>query len=339
MAVKGDPIQALEKGTPQPVYAIDGDERFLIDEAVHKIKDVVLAAKAADFNYDTFDGRTAHLARIIDAAQTCPVFAERRLVVVTQADKLNLDACDNLLAYLKDPNPTSVVVFVAARFDARTKLYKAFQKAGAAVRFDRPRPREMPDLIRRRAQAMGASIDGPAARALAEAVGTDLSGAIQALEVLVLYVGPNSGRAITVQDVEQATSVTKEESIFALVDAIGSGDHGAALRGLHGILGVSREPPLRTLAMIARHYRNLLRARSGLDAGHDRQEVQAAVGVPPYFMDGLLAQARRVPTRGLAKGLTSVDRADRALKGGGLDPRRAMEQLVLDLVRLSTTSS
>ncbi|MEQ8274181.1 MAG: DNA polymerase III subunit delta [Deltaproteobacteria bacterium] len=329
---KVDPYQVLADQGPQPVYVLDGEERVLVDEFVAAVRDAAVPPHARDFNVDQFSGRDASIARVIDAAQTFPAFAQRRLVICQHADKLDFDKnLDAFLAYLKDPSPTTTVLFVADKFDGRGKAYKAAAKAKVTVRFSSPNAREMPDVVRARARKMKIDVDARAVRAIVDAVGTDVGAASQALEVLSLYVG-EPARKITADDVAAVVAVTKEENIFKLVDAIGTGNRAAVLEGLHGILGVARDHPLRLLALVARHYRNLTKARAALDAGVSRGEIQAMVGVPPFVMDNLLSQARRHDLKTLARGLAAVTATDRDLKGGALDNTRAMERLVFRLM-------
>lgn len=324
-----DPFAALEKEGPRPVYVIDGDERVLIDEMVQAILAAAVPAHARDFNLDRLSGRDVTVTRVLDTAQTLPAFAERRVVVVEGADKLGFDKSDAFLSYVEDPNPSTVLVLVAERFDGRTKAYKAIKKAGFALRFAKPKPREMPQLIRRRADRLGVAIESDAIRVLADATGADVGAATQALEVLSLYA---NGRPVTGDDVTRVVSVTREESIFELVDAIGHGDRVVVLTALHTMLVVNREPPLRMLFMVGRHYRNLLKARAALDAGANRDEILAEVGIPPFLLSNLLDQARRHSLAELARGLGAVNHADQELKGGPLSSQRTMERLVLQLM-------
>ena len=126
--------------------------------------------------------------------------------------------------------------------------------------------------------------------------------------------------------------MTREESIFELVDAIGHGDRVAVLTALHTMLVVNREPPLRMLFMVGRHYRNLLKARAASEAGADRETILAELGVPPFLLQNLLDQAHRHSLAELARGLGAVTHADQALKGGPLSSTRTMERLVLQLM-------
>ena len=172
-----DPLGALTKGPPDPLYVIDGDERVWVDDAVRRIRAAAVPAQAADFNYEALDGKQVSAARIVDAANMLPAFADRRLVLVTHADKLPLAAdVDTLVAYAKDPCRTTTLVIVAdKKFDGRSKGYLALKKAGTALRFDPPRAREMPAAVRARARTLDVRVDDGAVRALVDAVGTDLS--------------------------------------------------------------------------------------------------------------------------------------------------------------------
>jgi DNA polymerase-3 subunit delta len=242
-----------------------------------------------------------------------------------------------LVEYVSKPSPTTVLILVAnEKFDARTRFYKALEKHGATLRFMHPTEREMPQVVKARAKAIGVAIDEQAVRLLVESVGADVAAATQALEKLVLFVGPGQKRPISAADVETVVSSAREESIFALSDAIGRGDLAEALRGLHNLITVGHAHPLALLGLIARHWRKLLIARSMLDAGAPTGQIQAALQVPPFAADKMLSQARRQRVASLTKGLSAITEADHALKGGKLEGERVMERLVLVLSRVRT---
>jgi DNA polymerase III subunit delta len=331
MATQGPDLDVdLKKNGLRPVYALDGEERVLVDEAVAKLRDLAVPPRSRDFNYDAFTGKQSQLTKVLDVAKTLPAFAQRRMVLVQGADAMfGEDGSDQLIAYIEAPNPTTTLVLVAEKLDARTKIYKALQKAGATFRFSSPHEREMPDRVRSRAKAMNVEIDDQAVRALCHAVGADLLAARQALEVLGLYA---KDRTVTAADVESVVQVTKEESIFELTDAIGGRNKDKALMGLHQLIAVGRQHPLPILAMIARHFRNLVKAKAALDSGAGRDEIQRLVGIPPFAVDKILRQAKAQPLSVWTAGLEAIAETDKALKGGALEGHRAMERLVLALM-------
>jgi len=326
-----DPFAELEKSGPKLVYAIDGEERVQVEGFVAKLLELALPPAARDFNYERFTGKEAELSRVLDAAMTLPAFAERRVVRVQQADKMKMEPVEALLRYLDAPSPSTVLVFIADKFDARSKVYKAFQKAGAAVRFSRPKPQQMPDLVERQARSRGIDIAPGAARLLAETVGPDLTAATQALEKLELYKGV--GETIQSDDVADVVATVREESVFDLVDAIGTRDRAKVVELLHRLMGAQREPGLRLLAMVARHFRLLLRAHAHLAARGAPRELASVLGMPPFLADKLARQARSFQKAQLVEGHARIKHADRLLKSSRLPDLRVMERLALELMR------
>jgi DNA polymerase-3 subunit delta len=95
-----------------------------------------------------------------------------------------------------------------------------------------------------------------------------------------------------------------------------------------------RESGVRVVAMLARHVRQLWSADGLLRARTPRGELAAALGVPPFFVDGIVEQARRLGAGGegrLRAMHEALYRADRALKSSRLEEPRLLEKLVLDL--------
>lgn len=333
MATKSkDPLAKLKSDGPADVYFIDGEERVLVDEAIKTIKQAALPKTAADFNFESLSGRDVAMVRVLDAANTLPAFAARRLVIVHQAEKLvggtkakvKAQDVEPLLAYLESPSPTTTLVFVGDRFDGRAKVYTRAKKKAVVIRYDRPKPREMPMRVRERAKALGLEVREDALRAVVDAVGTDVSEASRTLELAALYVGPNESRAITADDIAAVATITREENIFALVDQLGAGDRAQVMRGLFQMVQVSREPALRILAMLARQLRMLVRAKI---RGGPEGRLARELGVPPFVAGKLLRQVRGYQLDDLTRSLYEVGQADRALKGGALPDLRALERL------------
>lgn len=314
----------------RPLYLIDGEETVLADEAARELVERGLADAPRDFNYDRLEGSKTTTPRVIEVAKMLPMLAKRRVVLVTEADKLDLS--DGLEAYIKAPNPSTTLILRALRFDGRGRAYKAAKKAGFSLRFDRPKAREMPRIIQQRAQQIGLKLEPAAARALADAVGVDVGAARQALDVLSLYIAHEPSRAIRSADVAKVVASSREENVFELIDAIAQRDRKKLLSGLHGMLRVNQEHPLRIFALVSRAYRNLLIARSGMDAGWPKSRLQSAMGVPPFVVDKMQKQARGYSTPQLVVQLRRAEQADRAMKGGALDSGQDLERLVFSML-------
>jgi DNA polymerase-3 subunit delta len=132
-----------------------------------------------------------------------------------------------------------------------------------------------------------------------------------AVEQLALYA---HGRAITSDDVDELIADTRERSVFELTDAIGAADRPRALAAVASLCD-QRESAVGVVVMLARHIRQLsllhaLRARN-----EPRNQWASQIGVPPFVVDKLVAQAKSYTPQALALATRRLADADRALKG------------------------
>jgi DNA polymerase-3 subunit delta len=323
-----DLLAAIARGRLDPVYLLHGPERFLLDRCVQALRAAVLEGGAAGLNLDAFELRESGLATALTAARTLPMFAKRRLVIGRGIDQLKADELEPLAPYVADPNPSTCLVLVGDKIDGRLKAFQALKKAGFIHEFPRLRDRELPDWIRGEARRRNIAIDADAAGALAEAGGADLGRLAQALEQLEIYVG--SGQRIGRAHVEELIAETRERGVFELTRAIGEGDVPHALALLANMLR-NREPPLRIQFMLARQLRQIWRAKEVAATGASRNDIAAAVGLPPFFLDDVLVPARRMSEAALRRSFQRLYAADKALKSSRIDGDVMIARLVKDL--------
>jgi DNA polymerase-3 subunit delta len=275
-----------------------------------------------------FELKESGLEAALAAARTLPMFAKRRLVVGRGVDQLKADELADLPAYVADPNPSTVLVLTAEKVDGRLKPFVALRKAGFVHEFPRLRDRELPSWIAREATARKIAIEPDGAQALAEAAGPDLGRLAQALEQLALYVG--EGGRIRRADVEELVAETRERGVFELTKAIGEGNTARALSLLGNMLA-NREPPLRLQFMLVRQLRQIWRAKELAGKNVSRNEIAAAVGIAPFFLDDVLVPARRMSVAALERSFRRLYQSDRTLKSARIDPDLFIARLVRQL--------
>jgi len=321
---------SVKAGKLAPIYILQGEERLLLDEALEAVQSAVLAGGLADFNFDRFRGKETDAARLETALGTSPMMAPRRLVMVREFDVAPEPAREVLVAYAKSPAPSTVLVLVAEKPDARTTVYKALSKIAAVVKFEAPFERDLVIWCQRRIDAMGAKLDADAARLCVEAIGRDMAGLADALERLFLLVG--KGGRISGELVLQSIVETREQSAFELCDAVGGGEAMRAWTLARKLLN-QREPELRLLALLSRHFRQLLRLREARDKGIRRDDAAAAARVSPYALKNLWPQTEKHSTRGLELALAHIAQADIDLKSSRLPSDVTFERLVVALCK------
>ncbi|MEM7607232.1 MAG: DNA polymerase III subunit delta [Myxococcota bacterium] len=321
-------LSALSKGSAgDPVYALVGDEPLLIGRAVSALRDATVGdAGVPGFNEDRFAGKETNGAAVAAAASTLPMMADRRFVIVRAVD--GMKEADPLVAYIKEPNPSTCLVLTATKLNGSTKLAKALKKGGFRYDHKPLKGHALQDFARAEARRLGHPMDGAAAFALCDAIGEDLSSLGDALERLSLYVGAE--QPITAEHVGICVARVRVDSIWALVDAVGMRDRKRALTAASSLLQ-SREAPLRILAMLARQLRIVARMREGLASGLSPQDAAKAAGAPPFKARDLKESARRFRLDDLRRAFTAIAEADLLLKGSKQPGDVVLEHTIMRL--------
>jgi DNA polymerase III subunit delta len=314
----------LAKGKARPVYLLYGDEAYLVERARGKIVDTLLP-QLRELNYTLYEGGQAPPSEVINACNTLPCMARRRIVLVKGAHQYGKNDLRSFSPYLQSPCPTTSLVFIAEEMTA--EFLK--EAKDSAFHLERPLQREISPWIRTISRELDKEITADAAGYLQEAVGRDLQGIYHELSKASLYVGDR--KRIELQDVERVVSDVRVATIFELTKAIGERDLKQALRALERIWE-SGEPPLKILGMISRQFRHLLMTKEIVAKGGGTEQVKKELGIANlYYLRELTAQAKGFSQASLQRAIKSLWQADLKFKRSSLSRRLLLEGLIIKL--------
>lgn len=296
------------KKTLQPVYIVSSEHPLLIDRALAAVREAAVPPAMRAWNYDVVEGKVS-ATRLLATCQTLPMMGAHRMVYVRDLAPTPADELAALVPYLDAPSPSTVLFAVTSKLDKRIKFYAAASKKGCLHVLEAPR--QVDGWIRAEAADRGVRLAGPAINRLADAVGNDLSRLALCLEQLALYAG---GREVTADDVDDLVADTRERTVFELTDAIGAADLRRALVAVDS-LTEQRQSAIGVLVMLARHVRQMGLVHVARAEGAGPRDLPAVLGVPPFIVDKLTAQARRYQPAALARATELIATADWALKG------------------------
>lgn len=378
--------KALDKGAPRRVYGILGDA-YLQNRVVASLLEWSLDAEARDFNLDIVDGEGGKISDVLALASNLPFLSERRAIVVKRAEKMEglgksdsaaddkkakkgASSAQKLSEGLKNLPPTTVLILERTPETPEpgdkpsgrclsAPLDKVIEEVGLIVdcTIDPKNSGLATALVESAAKEADIPLERGAAAHLVERCGHDVARLLSELDKCALSAG--IGQPVSASIINEMTRRAASESVFDLIDAIG------ARRGAHAIsllreLLESGEPPELMLSLLVRHLRQLLQARTFIDAGLPldatlarRLPPQLAVQLPKDGRDNLATalqsqswMARRLNTQArqfsipqLQRALENSLEADLMLKGiegdGGFEAKRApaaaMELLVAKL--------
>ncbi len=269
-----------------------GNDEFAISR---RLADLQARHDKDGMNTARLEARAVSDEELNNAVNAMPFLAEKRLVFLSgpSARTSAPAARQKFLDFLLAAPPSTLVVMheaVEPREAAKHWLVKRAEKGDLkAEAFFMPRLKEMPGWIMAEAKRQKGQIEPAAAARLAEMVGEDTRAAAQEITKLLTYV--DFARSVTLADVEIVSVVSAQGDVFALVDALGSGNGKKAQKVLHQLL--EDEDAMALWGMVIRQFRLLLQAREIIEARGGSLQVQQALGLHEFVAGKVTEQARR----------------------------------------------
>lgn len=320
--------QAIRQKQLPGLLLIYGQETYLVERAVQQIKAAVLTPGTEDFNFNQFFAKEALAEDIISTARTLPVFADRRLVLIKDVHQLPASIQDDLLAYVQNPVPETCLLLCGEKIDSRRKFFQTFKKQGGIVEFKPLYENQLPAFVREQISSDNFDITGDALVLFCTRVGTNLQEVRTELGKLQTYLGEK--RLIDIADVQAVVSSARSENVFEIGNAVARGETGKAITLVSKLVDEG-EAPLKILSLLVRHYRQLWKLRELQVKGKSSKEMAGLVGLPPFFVDGMVQQAKQFSKVDFRRAFEFFLEADLAMKSSGADPDTLLEALLLKL--------
>ena len=222
-------VSDARSGVFKPVYLLMGDEPYYVDMVCDAIMEHCLDESERDFNQTVCYGADVDADAVTTAARRYPMFAERQLVVVKEAQMMK--TLEELTVYCQKPLDSTVLVIAmhGASADKRKSLYKTVSKMGVVVDSAALRDYEMPKWISMFYQTKGLKIAPDAAALLAEHAGTDLNKIAIETEKMLKNL-PEGAVEVSASDIEKNVGISRQFSIFELTKELSMKNAAKALR-------------------------------------------------------------------------------------------------------------
>ena len=321
----------MDRGKISPLYFFFGEETFIIDEALEKLRAKVLSEGLSDFNLNIFYGGDSSPDNICDAVETFPMMAQRRLVIVKQAEDFSAKELERLAVLVDKPVETTTLVFVATKVDMRKKFFKSFDSKGTMVKFAKPFENQMAPWIQYIAAKFDKQLSPEATEVMKESVGTNLIDIKNELCKVAQFVG-DGVQEITVDHIRAVVGRTRVDTVFELANNMGMRDCANSLQLLANLLD-NGQNEIAVLSLIIRHYRILLLCQEALKEGLSQPQIAARVGVHGFYIKEYIEQARKQDQKHLLEIFDILLDTDRALKSNPLSSHLWLENLILQSCR------
>lgn len=309
-------IHDVQAGRFKPVYCFMGAESYYIDRLADYVVEQAVAPEQRDFNMIMLYGADAGADKIISAAKSFPMGADRLVVCVKEAQ--NVKDLDLLAYYLQKPQPTTVLVLCYKNgvLDRRKKLSALIEKTGELYESKKLYESQLPGFIRDYLGRKRVAIDPKAATMMADYVGTDLNRMAGELDKLVIAL-PENERTVRPELVEALIGVSKDFNNFELLEAIIAKDVVKANRIINYFDSSPKANPVPvTLSTLFKFFSQLMLAYYAPD--RSERGVALWLGVPDWQVRRNVIPAMRVYNgRKVMQIVHEIRRADARTKGVG----------------------
>jgi DNA polymerase-3 subunit delta len=212
----------------KPVYWLQGEEDYYIDQLVNFAEHHLLPAAEAEFNLTVFYGRDADWASVINACRRYPMFAEKQVVLIKEAQ--HMKDIEKLEAYISSPLVSTILIvaYKGKSLDKRTKLHKIILADAELFNSEKIREYKIQEWIAGLVESKGYKIQPKSIAMLEEHIGNDLSRIANEIDKLSLNL--SGKKTIEEDDIEKYIGISKEYNVFELQDAIARKDMAKAIK-------------------------------------------------------------------------------------------------------------
>lgn len=329
----------IATGKPSPIYLICGDDGYLRRRSLEMLKETYMPDILPEFNYTEFDGTQSNVDEISAAAETLPMMAERRMVVVKDMDAaaISADQYRKLEALLGSPYDSCILIFfnVSVKVSAKSgdrqgAMRSLIKKNGTVVNCKSPTPAEAADIILSSAAEMGCQLSRSDASYMVERCGTDATNLLSELAKLHSLTGGSITRAVIDANTIQSVDV----KAYMLASNVISGKRGEAYRILEELFD-ERTEPVAVLAIMSGAFIDLYRAKLALAERKTADDMADLFGEEYRGKEKRLSfsfrDCRRYSPELLGQWCAMLCDTDAALKSSRVDGKILLEKLLAEM--------
>ena len=311
-----------------PAYLFLGEEDFLKEERLKKLKSSLLNNQTKDLNYNVFHGkgRSLNIKEMLDNLNTMPFLSKKRLIVLKDADSLSSSDKKSVLFYLRNPKESSILVLEDPAPNIKGSFLLEASKLAHLVYNRRLTDSAINTYLTKKAGVSGKEIASEAIKALKENLPNTLRTFSSNMDNIILYLGKRN--IITKEDVEKVIGISPSHTAFDLIDSIERKDAEKALRIF---LSLKRDKKRETelLGLLAWNTRMILRVKALFNI-RNKMEMCRDLGLSPRMLERIIKHASRFKKDQILTLLNELLQSDIDIKTGA-SPRFVIEKLIVKM--------
>ena len=325
-------IRDWKKKLFKPVYWLEGGEEYFINEIMDFAEHQLLPEEEKSFNLSVFYGKDADWAAVINACRRYPMFAERQVVLLKEAQQMRDIA--KLEPYIMQPLGSTILVvsYKDKKVDGRSKLAKILKEKGELLSTKKMYDNQLPEWVTELLHHRGLNMNQKAMSLLIDHIGNDLTRIKSEIEKIQINLGTRE--TIHEDDVEKYVGISKEYNAFELQAALVRKDLPKAIRIIQYFESNPKAAPIQLVLPALYGFFSKVYMIFGLPAP-DEKTVAATLGVSPFFVKDYLLAAKNYGFAGVENALLLLHRYNLKSVGVGsvnVEDASLLKELVAKLV-------
>ena len=320
----------LKEGKLGNLYLFFGDENYIKEVYLEKIRSAVDDGGFPDFNHISMDEKDINEDAVNDALESFPMFADHKLVIIKNSgifSKPKEDVKKFWEKRIKEIPDYVTLVFDEKSIDKRSVLYKLAAKTGLCVEFEYLKDVDIASWIEREARHAGKKISKNNAVYMASVCDSGLSYVKNELDKLINYCDEE----ITASDIDRLVAKSLDTRVFELTDAIMVKNAPKAVALMYDFKTV-KESAFKILYSISGVFDKLLRTKLMSAEGASYSEIAEKAGIKPFLVKKYANNGKNFSQEYLIERIMRIAEIDMSIKEGEIDEWTALEQYIIESV-------
>lgn len=324
--------QDIEQKKIKQYYLLFGEEDYLKAQYRDKLARALVDTED-NMNYSYYEGNGIKVQDVLDIGETLPFFADSRAIVLENTGWFKIkkkdtvdDSKDKGFALAGLPETTHVI-FVESEVDKRSSSYKWIKKNGYVSEMNTPDEKMLLAWVKGLCKEEGKQISDATIIYFVEHMGTDMFLLKNELEKLFCYRYKDD--VITVEDVKEVCISQAADKMFDMLDAIGNHNQEKALILYRDLLAL-REPPMKILNLLVRHFRILMQVCALEKEEKNNKQIAQICGIPEFTVRKYAAQTKKYKYDQLKSMVEQCQQTDQYIKTGRVQDIVGVELLIVE---------
>lgn len=328
--------QELKNNKLSSVYLLYGEELFLLENSLRKIKSL-FGDLVKGINFISID--ETNFSEIISDLETPAFGYEKKLIIARNTGLLKKEGKkksvelskikEKLNNYIKENidiiNESIILVFIEEECDQKQELYKTIDELGIVCRFDYQKPMQIEKRLKAICNSYKVKIDNSTMQYFIEVCGTNMQDLINEIRKLIEYAGENG--TIQKDDIDKLTIKKMESIIFELTDNLGKKDIAKSLEVLKNLI-YAKEPIQKILITLYNHFKKLYLTKIAIQ---EKKDIVSSLDLKPnqtFLANKYRAQAGYFKENELRTILAELIDLDYKYKTGLIDVNIGLEAIL-----------